>query len=89
MESKDSYPLYRKYADDNTFFKLTSGSTFEELKLLGVYYSLHSFEAKILPDRNFISDLINCGVKGILEISEKDYQNKMEFCLENLKRVEF
>jgi predicted house-cleaning noncanonical NTP pyrophosphatase (MazG superfamily) len=89
MESKDNYPFYRKYADGKTFFKITSESSFEELKILGIYYSLHSFEARILPDRNFIADLTSCGPEGIEEFTEEEYQEVLEHCLENLKRVEF
>jgi hypothetical protein len=89
MENKDSYPLYRKYADGNTFFKITSSSSFEELKLLGIYYSIHNYEAKILPDRNFLYDLISCGPEGIVEIQEIDYQKTMEYCMEQLKKVNF
>jgi hypothetical protein len=89
MELSDNYPLYRKYGDNKTFFKITSGSSFEELKILGIYYSIHHFEAKILPDRNFLSDLISCGTEGIIEISESIYQDAMINCIENLKKVEF
>ncbi len=87
MKNKDNYPLYRKYADGKTFFKITSGSSFDELKILGIYYSIHSFEAKILPDRNFIFDLISCEPVGIIEVTENDYQKTLEHCIENLKKV--
>jgi hypothetical protein len=89
MKDKDNYPLYRKYSDNKTWFKITSSSTFEELKILGIYFSMHSFQAAILPDRNFISDLISCATEGIVEAEEESYLKTLEHCLENLKRVEF
>jgi hypothetical protein len=89
MDHKDNYPVYRKYKDSKTWFKITSTSTFEEVKILGIYFSIHHFEAVILPDRNFILDLLSCGTEGIVEADEQSYLKTLENCLENLKRVEF
>jgi|TARA_B110000116_G_C16367680_1_gene372711 hypothetical protein len=51
------YPEYRKYNNNKSFFKIISPEKFEEIKFLGSKKSIHFFEAKILPDRNYISDL--------------------------------
>ncbi len=56
-EKKITYPQYRKYPNNKSFFKIISEDKFEEIQLLGRKKSIHTFEAKILPDRNFISDL--------------------------------
>ena len=52
-----TYPQYRKYSNNKSFFKIISPSLFEEIQVLGTKKTLHKFEAKILPDRNFIHDL--------------------------------
>ncbi len=51
------YPLYRKYANNKSFYKIISPEKFEEIQLLKDNRTLHVFEAKILPDRNYIHDL--------------------------------
>ena len=58
MEAKSiTYPQYRKYSNNKAFFKIISPDKFEEIQVLGDKISLHIFEAKILPDRNYIADL--------------------------------
>ena len=52
-----TYPQYRKYSNNKSFFKILSSDKFEEIQVLGNKKTLHKFEAKILPDRNFITDL--------------------------------
>jgi hypothetical protein len=54
---KVTYPLYRKYSNGKSFFKVISETEFEEIQVLGDKISIHHFETKILPDRNYISDL--------------------------------
>jgi len=57
MQSSITYPQFRKYKNNKSFFKLCSNSEFEEIQVLGNTYSLHFFKATILPDRNLIYDL--------------------------------
>jgi hypothetical protein len=52
-----AYPQYRKYKSNTSYFKIISPELFEEIKVLGNKKTLHTFEAKILPDRNYIKDL--------------------------------
>ena len=56
-EKKITYPQYRKYANNKSYFKIISSELFEEIQLLGSKKTIHIFEAKILPDRNYIADL--------------------------------
>ena len=51
------YPQYRKYKNGKSYFRIFSATVFEEIQVLGKYYVLHKFEAKILPDRNLIYDM--------------------------------
>lgn len=75
------YPQYRKYKNNKSYFKIISAIEFEEIQVFNNSFTLHYFEAKILPDRNFINDLtfeyhLYCDV-----ITENDY-------LEVMKKVE-
>ncbi len=51
------YPQYRKYKNNKVYFKIISANEWEELHVLGNKVTLHPFVAKILPDRNYISDM--------------------------------
>lgn len=52
------FPVYRKYSNGGSFFKITSNDRFEEIKLTGSKADRHVFEAKIFPDRQLIQDMI-------------------------------
>lgn len=87
MNEKIIYPLYRKYKDGRTWFKINSINGFEELKISGIYFSINSYKANILPDRNFINDLIY-NIEGV-PISKIEYEQQLDYCLKNLKQVDF
>lgn len=54
-----TFPQYRKYKNDQSYFKILSLSKFEEIKKMpDGKRALFLFEAKILPDRNFIQDML-------------------------------
>ena len=53
-----NYPQYRKYKNNKSYFKIISAEGFEEIRATGEKYFLYQFTAKILPDRNFISDML-------------------------------
>lgn len=52
------YPQYRKYKNNKSYFKIIAKDEFEEIQVLGTKHRSHHFKAKILPDRNFISDML-------------------------------
>lgn len=81
------FPIYRKYPHNRTFFKITAKDEFEELQLIGKHFSIHQIKAKILPDRNFIYDLIYDFKNNWEEISEADYNEMIAFCEKNFKRI--
>jgi len=56
-DKKVTYPVYRKYSNNKSYFKIISAEEFEEIQCLGSKTTIHFFEAKILPDRNYIYDL--------------------------------
>jgi hypothetical protein len=55
--NKTTYPQYRKYANNKVYFKIISKTSWEEVHHAGKRYTLHHFDAKILPDRNFLHDM--------------------------------
>ena len=54
-----TFPIYRKYKNNKHFFKIISESEFEEISFIGSKVIVTKHLAKILPDRNLISDLLH------------------------------
>lgn len=52
------FPQYRKYKNESSWFRIRDAEHFEEIKRIGDHYYYFRFDAKILPDRNFIQDLL-------------------------------
>lgn len=69
------FPLYRKYKNNKNFFKIISENEFEELSIIGLKLIIKKHQAKILPDRNFIFDLIENSDSLFLNSSEEEYNN--------------
>jgi hypothetical protein len=67
------FPLYRKYKNNKNYFKVISENEFEELSIIGTKLIINSHQAKILPDRNFIFDLIENSDSLFLNSSEEEY----------------
>jgi hypothetical protein len=74
MQKLITYPQYRKYEHERTYFKIISNDEWEEIQVMGNKYSLHQFRASILPDRNYIYDLTFEYEKNWLLIEEKEYE---------------
>jgi hypothetical protein len=60
-------------------------SVFEEIQVMGKYYSLRTYEAKILPDRNFIADMIELKMGGWVEITAQEYDDFINLCRQEFK----
>lgn len=68
------FPIYRKYKNNKHFFKIISMDEFEELFFIGKKLIVTLHRVTILPDRNFISDLLN-DIGNTAEIAtEEEYQ---------------
>lgn len=75
------FPVYRKYKNNASFFKISSRNLFEEIQIIGSKAKLYTINATQLPEMNHIYDLVyNTGVIS-LEISENEW-------LEQLKKIE-
>ena len=74
------FPVYRKYINNKSYFKVFDSESFEEIQILGNNYWVHEFKAKILPDRYFIKDLIEMEGERWVEISAEDYNDFKNKC---------
>lgn len=70
-----TFPQYRKYTNNKSYFKIISNTQWEEKQLLGSKVILNSFEAKILPDRNFLNDMLTNYGNHWLVIDEVEYNS--------------
>ena len=75
-----NYPLYRKYLNEKSFFKILSPTEFEEIIETGGKYFLNRFTAVILPDYNLIQDMTLNYEKHWKVISEREYVEKLMLC---------
>ncbi|MGB0805313.1 MAG: hypothetical protein ACPGRC_01395 [Salibacteraceae bacterium] len=76
VNSTISFPVYRKYEGGFSFFKITSSSSFIELKILGEQISKYEIKAQILPDFQFITDMINLHNNHWVESTEEEFNSK-------------
>lgn len=68
----ETFPVYRKYTNNKNYFKIINDNEFIEISVIGKQVIIKKKEAKIYPDKLFISDLIQCSL-SILEISEEEF----------------
>lgn len=52
------FPQFRKYKNGHSYFMIKSATEFIEYRLQFKRVEEHHFIAKILPDRNFIADML-------------------------------
>ncbi len=81
------FPLYIKFKQAEIYFRIDSMETFEELRIIGKHYQLEEFKAKILPDRNYIYDLIHNTFVNCEYVSEEVYYNRKKIAVENLSKI--
>ncbi|MES2592260.1 MAG: hypothetical protein V4608_10270 [Bacteroidota bacterium] len=74
MSKTITYPQYRKYPHNRTYFKIISSNEWEEIQVMANKYSIHQFKAAILPDRNYIYDLTFDYENNWLKIEENEYE---------------
>ncbi len=53
------FPQYRKYKNGKSLFKIISDDEFTEIQIIGSHFICYTMKAKILPDRNFIADMLH------------------------------
>jgi hypothetical protein len=74
MDLKDiNFPVYRKYKNNKSYFKIIQANLFEEIQLIGSKKVLKQTEAKQYPEMVFIRDLVLDYSEMALEITEDEY----------------
>ena len=68
------YPQFRKYKNQQGYFKLLSPTEWEEIKIVGNNHSLHQFTVKIMPDRNLLHDMTFDYNENWEAIREEEYE---------------
>ena len=81
------FPLYRKYPDGKTYFRIDSYAYFEEVKVMGGYYQLYHYQAEKLPDRNLIADMVELKDGFWATTSKEEFDHFKRYCREQLKEL--
>lgn len=75
------FPVYRKYKNNTTFFKISNRNLFEEIQIIGSKAVLNIVNATQLPEMNHIYDLVYNHEGLSMEITENEW-------LEQRKKVQ-
>ncbi len=74
MDLKDiNFPVYRKYKNNKSYFKIIQSNRFEEVQIIGSKKIVKQTEAKQYPEMVFIQDLLFNYSEMALEIGEEEY----------------
>lgn len=84
MEKEVKFPVYRKYPHNRTWFKVLGDDQFEELQVLGERYTLIHHKATILPDFNYIIDLVHNYEPYWEPVTEEAWEERLRWCEVNL-----
>jgi len=76
MSNEDiHFPVYRKYKNNKSYFKILSFKLFEEVQIIGSKKIVKQTEALQFPEMLFIKDLIFDYYEMAEEISEEEYNS--------------
>lgn len=78
------FPVFRKYSNNKSYFKIDNPSKLTEVQRIGKYYVIHGLDAKILPERILIQDLIELKSIGIEAVDQEEYELFLEYCKKEL-----
>jgi len=78
------FPIFRKYNNNKSYFRIDNASSLTEVQRIGKYYVIHTLEAKILPERIMIDDLINLMSVGVEKVAREEYDLFLEYCRNEL-----
>jgi len=69
-----TFPQFLKYSNNKSYFKIHSLTQWEELQVIGNKVIVSVFEVKILPDRNFMNDMLSNEGNRWMVVSEAEYE---------------
>ena len=78
MSPETEFPQYRKYRNNRSYFRILSPAKWEEIQLIGNKITVNTFEVKILPDRNFINDMLYDYENHWVKIDAAEYERILE-----------
>ncbi|MFT4678277.1 MAG: hypothetical protein ACI9RU_000472 [Litorivivens sp.] len=67
------FPIFRKYVNGKTFFKIVSIDELHEIQVMGSRRLEHHTKATQYPEKVLIMDLIKMG-DGVMESSEVEFE---------------
>ncbi|MCB9195580.1 MAG: hypothetical protein H6600_01075 [Flavobacteriales bacterium] len=70
------FPVYRKYTNSKTYFKVINEKCFEEFHFIGDRIFNHTINAIQYPEQLRILDMIECKDGIWIEIDEQEYEAK-------------
>jgi len=62
------------YKNELSWIRIDSISSFTEVRKIGSRYEMHTYDAKILPDRNHLNDLLHNYAPFAVEIPAKTFE---------------
>lgn len=81
------YPQYRRLSNFRSYYRITGPSFAEEIQVMGSSYMIHNIEAKILPERLLIQDMIS-GQDGVyIPVSSDEYEEFVAGCRSKLRQI--
>ncbi len=82
-----TFPIYRKYPHGQSFFEVISKTEFRELKIIGNHYELHHIRAKILPEYNYLEDLIDNSSGSYVSSDAIEFYRELTFSQKQRKAI--
>jgi len=80
MKDEDiHFPVYRKYKNSKSYFKILSFKLFEEIQIIGSKKMVKQTEATQFPEMVFIRDLLFDYKEMAEEIDETEYDTVSQF----------
>lgn len=68
------FPVYRKYNNGKSYFRVNSESHFTEIMFIGKRKEVYEFYAKIFPDVMLIKDMIEMENGSYEESSKEEFE---------------
>lgn len=79
MASQDiNFPVYRKYKNGKSYFKIINSKLFEEIQIIGSKRIIKQIEATQFPEMSFVHDLIY-NYHNMAEIIEAEDYESLKF----------
>lgn len=74
------FPVYRKYKNNKSYFKILSQNEFEEVKMGINGCDVTKYKVSKLPDRNFLNDMLFNYSEYWDVIDDQEYEEVRESC---------